>query len=304
MVSTTKAEVASTLGLEKDFNCNPSMTNTLNKPFEKTGIGLHSGETVRVRVLPDRAGKDRYFVRVDLPGEPEVLATASSVERTTLSTELRQDTAVIRTVEHLLAALSASGVDCARIEIDGPEVPLLDGSAKEWTEAIATAGIVPCPGEESENEPDILSEAIAIHESDAFVTAIPSSELRFTYGIDFAHYPAIGHQWMSWSPTEEPFAEAIAPARTFGFAEEIEQLRQMGLIKGGSLDNALVCDRQKWLNPPLRFDNEPARHKLLDLVGDLSLLGRIPQAHFLAYKASHKLHVQLARAICSARSRP
>ena len=94
---------------------------------------------------------------------------------------------------------------------------------------------------------------------------------------------------------EDNFAEAIAPARTFGFAEQIEQLQQAGLIKGGSLDNALVCSQDGWLNPPLRFTNEPARHKLLDLVGDMSLLGKLPQAHFVAYKASHKLHIQLAR---------
>ena len=102
---------------------------------------------------------------------------------------------------------------------------------------------------------------------------------------------------MSWNPKKEPFQDLIAPARTFGFADQIEQLKASGLIKGGSLDNALVCDRSGWLNPPLRFENEPVRHKLLDLIGDLSLLGTIPQAHFLAYKASHKLHVQLAQAL-------
>jgi UDP-3-O-[3-hydroxymyristoyl] N-acetylglucosamine deacetylase len=133
-----------------------------------------------------------------------------------------------------------------------------------------------------------------VRDGDAFVAAIPASEIRFSYGIDFA-YEAIGNQWYSWNPQQESFAEMIAPARTFGFADQIEQLQQAGLIKGGSLENALVCDRQGWLNPPLRFDNEPVRHKLLDLVGDLSLLGTIPQAHFLAYKASHKLHVQLAQ---------
>ncbi|MDY6781941.1 MAG: UDP-3-O-acyl-N-acetylglucosamine deacetylase [Cyanobacteriota bacterium] len=273
------------------------MTNTIANEIKKTGIGLHSGKTVEVRILPDRAAKGRYFARVDLPGKPEVLAATSAVHSTTLSTELCQGTATVRTVEHLLSALSASGVHCARIEIDGPEVPLLDGSAKEWTEAIVQAGIVPCTEEEGDREPDILTQAITVREGDSFVCAMPSSELRFTYGIDFAHHPAIGNQWASWNPAEEPFGETIAPARTFGLAEEIEQLRQMGLIQGGSLDNALVCDRDGWINPPLRFDNEPARHKLLDLVGDLSLLGPIPQAHYLAYKASHKLHVQLARAI-------
>ena len=135
-----------------------------------------------------------------------------------------------------------------------------------------------------------------IYQGDAFVAAIPAPILRFTYGIDF-DVPAIGNQWYSWTPSQESFGDAIAPARTFGLLHQIEGLRSQGLIKGGSLDNALVCDREGWLNPPLRFSNEPVRHKLLDLVGDLSLLGTFPVAHFLAYKASHNLHVQLAQAL-------
>lgn len=128
------------------------------------------------------------------------------------------------------------------------------------------------------------------------MAALPAPSIRFTYGIDF-EVSAIGNQWYSWTPTQESFGEAIAPARTFGLAHQIEGLRNRGLIKGGSLENALVCDGSGWLNPPLRFSNEPVRHKLLDLVGDLSLLGQFPVAHFLAYKASHNLHIQLARVL-------
>lgn len=146
------------------------------------------------------------------------------------------------------------------------------------------------------SSPLTLTSPIWIREGDAFVAVLPASETRFTYGIDF-DCSVIGNQWHSWSPLSESFAEAIAPARTFGLANQVEQLRQTGLIKGGSLENALVCGDQGWLNPPLRFSNEPVRHKLLDLVGDLSLLGTFPQAHFLAYKASHKLHIQLAQAL-------
>lgn len=273
------------------------MQQTLKEAFDRAGAGLHSGAQTRVRVLPAAAGEGRYFVRVDLSGEPQIPALASSAGETMLSTELKREGATVRTVEHLLAALAASGVDNARIEIDGPEVPLLDGSAREWTEAIARAGLISDSLER--NELRVLTSPIAVFEGDAFVTAVPSSELCFTYGIDFAQYPAIAQQWATWYPDREPFADAIAPARTFGFADQIEQLRKLGLIKGGSLDNALVCDRNGWLNPPLRFDNEPARHKLLDLVGDLSLLGTFPRAHFLAYKASHSLHVRLAKAIQS-----
>jgi UDP-3-O-[3-hydroxymyristoyl] N-acetylglucosamine deacetylase len=265
--------------------------HTLANGFERSGIGLHEGLLAQVRVFPAPVGAGRYFVRVDLPDSPVIPAQVDRVHQTTLSTELTQGAASVRTVEHLLAALSGVGIDNARIEIDGPEVPLLEGSALGWIEAIAAAGIL---AQEGDRVPWVLQESIWVRLDDAFVAALPSSELRFTYGIDF-DLPAIGNQWHSWSPSQEPFATTIAPARTFGLAEQVDQLRRMGLIKGGSLENALLCSAAGWLNPPLRFSNEPVRHKLLDLVGDLSLLGYFPQAHVLAYKASHQLHTQLAR---------
>lgn len=272
--------------------------HTLGASLELSGIGLHSGLPTKVRVLSASAGEGRYFVRVDLKGAPAIPARIEAVKSTTLSTELTDGReATVRTVEHLLAALAGSGVDNARIEIDGPEVPLLDGSAQVWVEAIADAGIT-VQEVETQNfaslSPVRVTAPIWIYQDDAFIAALPSPITRFTYGIDF-DLPAIGNQWHSWSPDKESFASEVAPARTFGLAYQIDQLRAAGLIKGGSLDNALVCSAQGWLNPPLRFSNEPARHKLLDLVGDLSLLGTIPIAHFLAYKASHNLHVQLAR---------
>lgn len=267
------------------------MNSTLAKSVTLSGVGLHSGEMTQVTIHPANAGEGRYFVRVDLPSQPIIKAQVSSVCQTTLSTELGAGEAKVRTVEHLLAALTGCGVTDARIEINGGEVPLLDGSAKLWVEALKQAG---------KASRILTASAIAspiwIYDQDLFVAAVPSPELRFTYGIDFSA-PVIGNQWYSWSPSQENFIDAIAPARTFGFAEQIEQLQKAGLIKGGSLENALVCDRHGWLNPPLRFENEPARHKLLDFIGDLSLLGTIPKAHFIAYKASHHLHIQLARAI-------
>lgn len=272
------------------------MTTQLATAVSLTGVGLHLGQRTQVRIMPANLGEGRYFVRVDLPDQPSIPAEVSFVDQTTLSTELRAGEATIRTVEHLLAALVSGGIADARIEVDGSEIPLLDGSALPWVMAIAKAGLIPAPVPAEPKAIALLSEPIWIREGDAFVAALPASETRFTYGIDFP-YPAIGNQWQSWSPGMENFADAIAPARTFGFADQIDYLRQKGLIKGGSLENALVCDQEGWLNPPLRFVNEPVRHKLLDLVGDLSLLGEIPQAHFLAYKASHHLHVQLAQAI-------
>jgi len=279
--------------------------HTLAAEINQSGVGLHSGMTTHVRVLPAAVGQGRYFVRVDMPSQQIIPARVEAVSQTVLSTQLGKGEADVRTVEHLLAALAGCGVDNARIEIDGPEVPLLDGSAQLWVEAIASVGLV------SQSEPRVvpqLSEPIWVYRGDAFVAALPAPETRFTYGIDF-ELSAIGNQWHSWSPMflslgeVEPssFAQEIAPARTFGLATQIDQLRQQGLIKGGSLDNALVCGPEGWLNPPLRFPNEPARHKILDLVGDLSLLGTFPTAHFLAYKASHNLHIQLAQRILDSR---
>jgi UDP-3-O-[3-hydroxymyristoyl] N-acetylglucosamine deacetylase len=260
--------------------------------LERSGVGLHSGKITTVRIIPQESGKGRYFIRTDLPERPLIPANLNSVSQTLLSTELEINGVTLRTVEHLLAALVAYGVTNAQIEVDGAEIPLLDGSAKEWVKYLEEMGVKPA------NIPldSPITSPIWVYEGDSFVAALPSSELRFTYGIDFDYAP-IGNQWYSWNPNQENFKETIASARTFGLADQIEQLQQAGLIKGGNLENALVCDRQKWLNPPLRFANEPVRHKLLDLVGDLSLLGAIPQAHYLAYKASHKLHIKLAQAL-------
>ncbi|GCL34913.1 UDP-3-0-acyl N-acetylglucosamine deacetylase [Sphaerospermopsis reniformis] len=275
--------------------------HTLAGEIIHKGVGLHSGVNTRVRILPGEPGSDRYFVRVDLPNSPIIPAKIATVNQTVLSTQLGTDEIYVRTVEHLLASLSAMGVDSARIEIDGPEVPLLDGSAQIWTDSIAAVGLVSqSVGDES--APIVIKEPISVHQGDTFVCAFPAPETRFSYGIDF-DVPAIGNQWYSFSlssnleNTENSFVTEIAPARTFGLLHQIEYLQKSGLIKGGSLDNALVCGADGWLNPPLRFANEPVRHKILDLVGDISLLGKFPVAHFLAYKASHNLHIQLAKKI-------
>jgi len=288
-------KVASILGLVNDSKF---MTqHTLAGEINLSGVGLHTGAITHIRLLPAAAGVGRYFVRVDLADKPSIPALVTSVSETVLSTQLGTASASVRTVEHLLASLIAMGVDNACIEIDGNEVPLLDGSARLWVEAIAQVGLV------SQFVPRVTSQLTApiwVYDGDAFVGAVPAADTRFTYGIDF-DYAAIGNQWHSWSSATS-FREEIAPARTFGLAHQIAQLQKAGLIKGGSLDNALVCSDDGWVNPPLRFANEPVRHKLLDLVGDLSLLGNFPLAHFFAYKASHKLHIQLAKRIVDLRT--
>jgi UDP-3-O-[3-hydroxymyristoyl] N-acetylglucosamine deacetylase len=238
----------------------------------------------------------RFFVWCRGWTHPTVPAHINALGQTTLSTELVQGEASVRTVEHLLAALFSLGIDNAAIAIDGSEAPLLDGSSLEWAKAITTAGIVT---QAATIAPPAIQAPLWVRQGDAFVAALPADSLQFTYGIEF-DLAAIGKQWHSWHPDREDFVTEIAPARTFGLAHQIAQLQQAGLIQGGSLDNALVCGEDGWINPPLRFSNEPVRHKLLDLVGDLSLLGTIPIGHYLAYKASHNLHTQLATAIATA----
>ena len=264
---------------------------TIAQSFTLTGVGLHSGEKVTVTVKPASADQGRYFVRADLPNSPQIPATVEVVSQTQMSTELADGEAKIRTVEHLLSALVGLGIDNARIEVDGAEIPLLDGSGKDWVEQIQAVGQSACQGLQKTGIE--VTTPVSVQGEDAIVAAFPAARTRFSYGIDFP-VPAIGQQWYSWEPAQNDYDRAIAPARTFVMAQQVEALREAGLIKGGCLDNALVCNEQGWLNPPLRFANEPVRHKLLDLVGDLSLLGTLPKAHIFAYKASHHLHIKLA----------
>ncbi len=270
---------------------------TIANSFSLSGIGLHSGEQVAVTVSPAPIDSGRYFIYDNV----KISANTTVVSASQLSTELRQNGTGVRTVEHLLAALFGMGVHNACIQLDRPELPILDGSALPWVEAIANVGIAT---QVDGDRLQPLSESVTVRKGDSFVTAIPADTLRFTYGIEFPS-KAIGEQWFSWSPTiadfSQRFASEIAPARTFTLAAYVDQARAAGLIKGGSLDNAIVCDSDRWVNPPLRFTDEPCRHKLLDLIGDLSLLGFLPKAHILAYKASHNLHAEFAIALASKR---
>jgi UDP-3-O-[3-hydroxymyristoyl] N-acetylglucosamine deacetylase len=273
---------------------------TIAQSFTLTGVGLHSGDTVTVTVQPASADEGRYFVRTDLPNLPKIPATVEAVSQTQMSTELAHGEAKVRTVEHLLSALVGQGIDNARIEVDGAELPLLDGSGQNWVEKMQAVGQRICQGgEKTEIE---VTTPVWVQADEAIVAAFPATQTRLSYGIDFP-VPAIGQQWYSWEPAQNDYDRAIAPARTFVMAQQVEALRQAGLIKGGSLDNALVCNEEGWLNPPLRFANEPVRHKLLDLVGDLSLLGTLPKAHIFAYKASHDLHIKLAHRLAQTKHR-
>lgn len=265
---------------------------TLREDFRICGVGVHTGARADVRVVPAEAGTGRRFFRMDMDGQPSVEARERHWSPSRLSTLLVCGAASVRTVEHILSALAGFCIDDARIEVWGPEIPIMDGSALLWSEAISRVGVT--EGGIVENHPPRIDEPLWVRSGDAFVAALPAEELRFTYGIDFP--PPIGNQWRSFCPDRDDFAAEIAPARTFARLEDVERLREANLIQGGTLDCAIVCGPEGWLNPPLRFDDEPVRHKLLDLIGDLSLLGDIPKAHFIAYKAGHRLHAEMARA--------
>lgn len=264
---------------------------TLSGAIERSGVGLHSGATTRVRLQgSERPG---YWVgRLDRPNQPLQRLEPSQVSDTQLCTALQLDQGRLATVEHLLSALAGTGVSQAEILVEGEEIPLMDGSAEPWVEAIGEAGLQAMGAREGLR---ILDGPITLHQGASFATALPAPGLRIGAAIEFPQ-AAIGRQLFSIELTPATYVSEIAPARTFGFREQVEQLRAAGLIQGGALDNALVCDGDGWVNPPLRFVDEPVRHKLLDLLGDLALAG-LPQAQVFAYRGSHGLHTALAAAL-------
>jgi UDP-3-O-[3-hydroxymyristoyl] N-acetylglucosamine deacetylase len=257
-------------------------------------VGLHSGAVARVRLQPsDQPG---YRVGwLERPAEPLQRLAPEQVCDTRLCTALQLHGGRLATVEHLLAALAGCGVSRAEILVEGGEIPLLDGSALPWVEAIGEAGLQ----ELGERPPVPLpAEPLLLRHGLSFIALTPADQLRLAAAVEYPQ-AAIGRQLYSLDLTPDSFVREIAPARTFGFREQVEQLRAAGLIQGGALDNALVCDGAQWLNPPLRFADEPVRHKLLDLLGDLALVG-LPRAQVFAYRGSHGLHTALAAALATA----
>lgn len=271
---------------------------TLAASVERCGVGLHSGLPCRVRLAPSE--REGYRVGwLEDPAQPLWRLEPSQVAETRLCTALQLGSRRLATVEHLLAALAGTGVSQAEIWVEGSEIPLLDGSALPWVEAIAEAGLT-LVGERS--APSLSPEPLTLHQGLSFITALPADGPRVAAAVEFPQ-AAIGRQLFSLDLSPERFVVEIAPARTFGFREQVEQLRAAGLIRGGALENALVCDGERWLNPPLRFADEPVRHKLLDLIGDLALVG-LPQAQVFAYRGSHGLHTALAAALAALPSAP
>lgn len=263
---------------------------TLGGESMRSGVGLHSGacSTVHLR------GSEQAGFHLRFDGSSEVIRLVpDQVRDSPLCTTLNLGEQQVATVEHLLAALAGCGVTHAEIGLHGNELPLLDGSSRGWVEAIAEAGLIPAAT--SKPAAPVLERPMVLHRGSSVITATPADCFRLVGMIDFPQ-PAIGRQQLTLDLTPQTFVDEIAPARTFGFREQVEELRASGLIQGGALENALVCDGDHWVNPPLRFPDEPVRHKLLDLIGDMALVG-FPQAQVLVYRGSHGLHTDFAAAL-------
>ena len=265
---------------------------TLNRSVSCTGIGLHSGRRVTLRLRPAPAHHGIRFRRLDLDGL-EVPAIAARVAGIDYATGLAQDAASVDTVEHLLAALVGLGIDNVTVELNQAEVPIMDGSAASFVYLIHEAGVRRLKARRRFLR---VARTISLSCGDKTIALYPADDFRVTYTISFDH-PLLRHQSRSQCVTEESFIEEIAPARTFGFLKEIEQLRQRGLALGGSLDNAVVLGETGVLNSSLRFEDECVRHKILDVIGDLASVGHPLIGPLVADRGGHALHVTFARRI-------
>jgi UDP-3-O-[3-hydroxymyristoyl] N-acetylglucosamine deacetylase len=256
------------------------------------GIGLHSGRKVSLTLRPALADSGIRFQRADLGGI-EIPAHVSHLgSRQTLQTGLVADKASVDTVEHLLAALSSLGVDNALIELNHSEVPIMDGSSAPWVYLIQDAGVreLGVPRRTIQ-----VLKPIQVQQGDKRIALYPSDRFKISYTISFDH-PMLRHQQKTMEMNEQTFIDEIAPARTFGFLKEVEMLRQRGLALGGSLENAIVLGETGVLNP-LRFEDEFVRHKILDVIGDLALVGYPILGHLVVHRGGHAIHTALAAEI-------
>ncbi len=263
--------------------------HTIASPASLSGIGLHTGVTVNLRLTSAPGGTGIVFKRTDLEGFT-IEASARNVARVSYATSLMKKGVLISTTEHLLSALSAAGVDNVTIEIDNLELPIMDGSALPFVRLIAQAGL---KRQRARRTYAKVLKPVEVVDGARRIAVYPSDFLRITYGIAFAH-ALIGEQRMEFVPGQEDYETQIAPARTFGFIDEVEMLRKSGLVRGGSLENAVVLTREGLMNPEgLRFPDEFCRHKVLDLIGDLALLGHPLIGHVVAERAGHAMHIAL-----------
>ncbi|HEV8268582.1 MAG TPA: UDP-3-O-acyl-N-acetylglucosamine deacetylase [Thermoanaerobaculia bacterium] len=264
--------------------------STLNRPLRITGVGLHSGRHATALLQPAPPDHGIVFYRSDV--DSFVPARAEEAGHFDHATTLGPHGREVGTVEHLLSAAFGIGLDNVLVEIDGPEIPILDGSAAPWTRAFREAGVV---RQGRPIAPFMPTRTIVVPGGGGKRLEIrPGRELRVTYTIDFPH-PVIGRQSLTVVVSPESYMKHVAPARTFGFLAEYEQLKAHGLARGASAHNCIVVGHDRIENGELRFPDEFVRHKVLDLLGDLALVGRPILGHVIAHRAGHSLHAALAR---------
>jgi UDP-3-O-[3-hydroxymyristoyl] N-acetylglucosamine deacetylase len=273
-----------------------TVQRTLRRQVACAGIGLHSGNKVNLTLKPASPDTGIRFRRSDLGGI-EIPASVDRLSGTFFATGLKHDGATVDTIEHLLAALSSQGIDNAIVELDHSEVPIMDGSSAPFVYLIQEAGT------KIQAEPRRymkILRPITASRGDAVMSVYPADAFKVTYTISFDH-PLLRHQSHTVTVDESSFAEGIAPARTFGFLREVEMMRQKGLTLGGSLDNAIVLSETGVLNNTLRFEDEFVRHKILDAIGDLALLGYPLLGHVVANRAGHAMHTTFAKRVLEER---
>lgn len=263
---------------------------TIKNEVSFEGIGLHTGRYARVTLKPASRDNGITFIRSDK--NTVIKAHVGSVIDTAFATTIGQDGAKIRTVEHIMAALAGLGIDNIFVDVDGPEIPILDGSSTELLSIILQAGIA----KQGKKRPYLrIKRPIIFDDGNSKVAALPYEGRRITYSIFFNHY-GFGEQRLSIEINEETFAREIAPARTFGFLKDIEYLRTNGLAKGGSLENAIILGENGVLNSSgLRFKDEFVRHKVLDSIGDLAILGFPIYGHIIANKSGHSTNIKFLK---------
>jgi UDP-3-O-[3-hydroxymyristoyl] N-acetylglucosamine deacetylase len=263
------------------------LQRTIKQEINCRNIGLHSGRKVGMTIKPAGVDEGIVFVRMDLPNKNSIKADFQNVRDTILATTVGINGATVSTVEHLLSAFCGMGVDNAVVEVDAPEIPIMDGSALPFVQLLKDVGT------EIQNKCKkllVIVKPVSVSDGDGKAMFLPSPEFKITYDINFAH-PKIGRQTYDMTFSDVAYERDICAARTFGFLKDVEYLQAKGLALGGSLKNAVVLDDQKVINKEgLRCDDEFVKHKILDAIGDLSLLGMPIIGHFIAYKSGHKLN--------------
>ncbi len=282
------------LASDKEVNASILRTqNTLGRDVSASGIGLFTGESVSIRMCPAPIGAGIVFQRVDLPLKPRLFAQLEQVHATPRCTVIGVDGVLVQTIEHIVAALCVYKIDNALIEISGAEVPIFDGSSNQFVSMIEAAGVFP---QETMRPIYTIQSPIYWSQGDIHLVALPSHEYRISYTLHYPFCTRIGSQYYSVVVDQESFKDKIAPSRTFSVYEEIASMIEKGLVKGGSLDNAVIIKDNAVANPEgLRFPDEMVRHKILDLIGDLSLIPVSFAAHIIAVRSGHSSNNAFAK---------